>query len=613
MSRLDLRTIKHLIRLSNEITAARLSRRELATMGLLAGWPALLKAQGDFTPNCLSPAEVPTVSPPTRPWLEELPIPLVAKPVATLDPAPTGMTTFFHDHDPHGDPLRVPVPMQRFHEFPPQKFYEIHVRETLHSFHPDLPKSPVWGYDGIVPGPTFHAHYGEPILVRFHNDLRQHCGAGSPEISIHLHNGHNAAESDGHPLDYFHPGQFKDYHYPNILAGYDEFLLRGEGPGNPLETLSTLWYHDHRNLFTAANVYKGMAGFYLLFSEIDSGNEQDTNPKALRLPSGKFDVPLLIADKVFDENGIVFFDQLNLDGVLGDKLTVNGKIQPFFRVARRKYRFRILNGSTARFLNLALSRPGDFNQPFVVVSVEGNLIPNPIGFGEGVREITVAPAERYDVIIDFSRYPLGQELLLQNRLLQTSGRGPVIESNEFFPIGRLVGGQPPILKFIVDREAIGEETDESQVPAQLLALPARELFVFTRLFRFDRQNGMWTINGKTFEQRREEGEAGRVQVQKGSAEQWTLKNDSGGWSHPVHIHMEEFQMVTRNGIDPFLETFALTTLVFDVGREDTLKLGPNEEVVIFMRFRDFEGRYVMHCHNTVHEDHDMMLEVEVRP
>src|SRR5262249_14285292 len=154
-------------------------------------------------------------------------------------------------------------------------------------------------------------------------------GFGRPEISMHLHNGHTPSESDGFPTDFFGPGKFYDHHYPNCLAGNDD-----------RESLNTLWYHDHRVDFTSQNVYKGLAGFHLLFDERDSGNENDPNPNAFRLPSGEFDVPMLLADKVFDDDGNVFFDLFNLDGILGDKFTANGKIQPFFQVHPRKYRLR---------------------------------------------------------------------------------------------------------------------------------------------------------------------------------------------------------------------------------------------------------------------------------
>jgi hypothetical protein len=151
--------------------------------------------------------------------------------------------------------------------------------------------SRVWGYNGVVPGPTFIERYDVPILVRFRNELPvNHVGFGLPSVITHLHNAHVAAESDGFPLDFYEPGHYKDHHYPNILAGYDAFPPRGD----EREALGTLFYHDHRLDFTAPNVYRGLSGFYLLFDERDSGNERDPNPRAFRLPSGPYDVPLVL-------------------------------------------------------------------------------------------------------------------------------------------------------------------------------------------------------------------------------------------------------------------------------------------------------------------------------
>src|SRR5262249_39289519 len=149
-----------------------------------------------------------------------------------------------------------------------------------------------------------------------------------PSTTSHLHNAHTASESDGEPQDWIDSGEFWDHHYCNFPSN-----------NNPLEKLTTLWYHDHRLDFTAANWYAGLAGFYLWFDEQDTGNENDP-PPAFGLPSGLYDVPMLLHDVLFDQNGQVVFDPLNTDGILGDKYTVNRIIQPFLRIERRKYRFR---------------------------------------------------------------------------------------------------------------------------------------------------------------------------------------------------------------------------------------------------------------------------------
>ena len=348
--------------------------------------------------------------------------------------------------------------------------------------------------------------------------------------------------------------------------------------------MNTLWYHDHRFDFTAQNVYKGLAGFYLLFDERDSGDENDPNPLAFRLPSGEFDVPLLFADKVFDSDGQVFFDFFNLDGILGDKFMVNGKIQPFFKVARRKYRFRLLNSGPSRFYEFFLSN----GQPFVQISNDGNLLPQPLprtSFRLGV-------AERVDVIIDFTNLRIGDRIFLENRLEQTTGRGPT---------GKILpqSSATQLLRFDVDRDP--PEPDRSRIPARLRELPPIDMreVVATRTWRFERKNGAWAINGKFFNVNEV-----RATPRKGTAEVWVLQNNSGDWQHPIHIHFEEFRILSRNGVSPPPD---------EVARKDVVRLQGNEEIRLFMRFRDFHGRYPMHCHNVVHEDHAMMLRWDIVP
>ncbi len=481
-----------------------------------------------------------------------LPIPPVLQPVAALSPAVN------------------PAAHQLYSKYLPKKFYNFSVRAASHSFHPSLPLQTIWGYNGITPGPTIHARYGEPILARFANQLPpDHIGFGVPQISPHLHNLHDAPESDGNPVNFFDPGFFWDNHYPMFVPRNDS-----------REALGTLWCHDHRFDFTAQNVYRGLAMFFLAFDALDAGVEvaNTTYPDALRLPSGPYDVPLMLADKRFDSKGNLAYDVFNLDGVLGDKYTVNGKIQPFFKVARRKYRFRILDAGPSRFYQLHLSN----NAPFVLIANDGNLLPSPIT----VPHLYMGVAERMDVIIDFSKYPLGSGIILENRLVQTDGRGPS---------GELMVPGTPLLKFIVDRDA----ADPSIIPANLRPLPPITLseVVATRRFKFGRTNGAWSVNNELFDPNRVQ-----ATVKRGTAEIWYFENGGGGWHHPIHFHHEEFRILERNGIAP---------QPIEQGRKDVVVLAPGEVVKIFIRFSDFLGKYPIHCHNTVHEDHAMMTFFEV--
>jgi FtsP/CotA-like multicopper oxidase with cupredoxin domain len=499
-------------------------------------------------------------SPATTPWAVALPIPPILQPVQSLVP-PVNQAEHQLDKGFGSDPG------------PLNELYEMHIKPGMHSFHPELPPQEIWGYNGIVPGPTMIAHYGHPKIVRFNNQLPiDHVGLGVPETSAHNHNGHQESFSDGHPTTYQVSGQYRDHHYPIIYAGND-----------PLEALGTLWYHDHRADFTSQNVYRGLAGFHLYFDEVDSGNEHDTNPKALRLPSGEFDVPLMFTDKAFDSAGNLWFDPFNFDGFLGDKWCVNGKIQPYFKVARRKYRFRMLDGGPSRFYELGLSD----GSMMTLIATDGNLMPGPVE----LPHIGLGPAQRRDVIIDFSKYPIGTEIILENALEQRDGRKPT--GNHLHP-------GSPVLKFIVDRDPA--EPDMSQVPMSLRQMPVMELATaqqHQRAFKFDRKNGAWAINGLFYD-----GEIPTFTIKQGQPEIWTLSNGGGGWAHPIHIHLEEFRILLRNGEIPGIE---------EQGRHDVVVLEPGDEVKIYIRFRTFTGKYVMHCHNTLHEDHAMMLRFDVVP
>lgn len=526
-------------------------------------------------------------APATTPFVVPLPLPPVKQPESWLSPKPT------RDAVP-GSGEAGRLPHQVWDRYPPRRFYRLRVREEDHSFHPELPKQKIWGYDGITPGPTFIVRYGEPILVRIENELPgDHQGFGSPEISTHLHNGHTPSESDGFPGDYYsrdkygptltRAGRWKDHHYPNNLSNAAEFPTTD---GDPSAALGTLWYHDHRMEFTSPNVYRGLAGFYLIFDNLDTGNELDPTPGALRLPSGvgKYDIPLVFQDRNFDAGGYLYFNQFDPEGVVGEKFLVNGKIQPYFSVERRKYRFRCLNGSGLRFYQFYLVHEGA-DQTFIQIANDGNLLPAPLS----VDRLRLATAERGDIVIDFAKYPLGSKLYVVNRLEHTDGRGPT---------GRLLSPGTQILRFDVDSEPATR--DLSRVPAVLrpLAAPVIPKNVRVRKWVFDRENDQWTVNNRLFDVN-----TPAAIVKRGVDEIWELKTSSG-WSHPVHIHFEEARILTRNGLPP---------PPHERGRKDVFELHPGETVRILICFDDFVGKYIMHCHNTVHEDHHMMVRFDVIP
>lgn len=450
--------------------------------------------------------------------------------------------------------------------------------EFLHEFHPDLPESPIWGYNGQFPGPTIHAQTGHPIRLRVRNELPTPTDFGVPKTVVHLHGGHQASAHDGYPTDWFAQGDSKDYIYPNLPAGND-----------PRETPSTLWYHDHVIDFTAENVYRGLLGLYLVFDETDSGDETDS--RGLRLPSGPWDIPLVLTDKQFSpETGRLVYDPFDHDGFLGDRVAVNGRIQPTAPIPRRKVRFRLLNASNARFYELFLRRAGTgrpLDEPFVQIASDGGLLPHPLPR----TSLLLTNGERIEVVIDFSRFREGEEVFLENRLLQSDGRGP----NRPTPKGE-PGDE--LLKFKIGAAPRGG--DPSRVPPTLTSLPdlpqalddlPREDLVF------DRKSGAWVINKRFFDPDRP-----LITTPLGSGAIWRLRNDSSRWWHPIHLHLEFFRILSRNGkLPPRHER----------GKKDTVLLGPRDEVEIFVQFRDFPGKYVLHCHNLEHEDMFMMARYDV--
>ena len=584
---------------------SKISRRASLQIGAASAAAGLFAVKELATP---AEAKDPPRGPTTPAFMDELPVYKAKEPVDRLSPASTERPNVSG-----GECGREPH--QRRGNWPAQKFYTLETKVGKHRFHAQLEEQEVWGYDGILPGPTFVARYGEPIIVRNYNKLPTNSvGFGSPEISTHLHNLHCGSESDGYAGDWYSadplkgkgdtltaPGGYKDHHYPNCYAGYDAYDATD---GDPREALGTLWYHDHREFHTAANCYKGLFGSYLLFDKIDSGNELDPNPGALRLPSGVgiHDIPLVFHDVLLDASGRQSFDPFENKGNLGNKFCVNGKIQPYFQVKKRKYRFRLLDASLSRFYEFYLTDASGKPISMTYIANDGNLLPAPLA----TSKVRLAPAERADIVIDFSSYAIGTQLFIVNRLIQVDGRGPEgPEVNVRGANGLLTSAGTRILRFDVVSEAPevwgldGLRTrDPSRVPAELRKLPdiVMSEVVARRTFEFDKVNEVWTVNGKIFDVN-----TPVVKPKRGTAEIWTLKG-KGSWHHPVHIHLEEGRILTRNGVAPPLH---------ERGRKDVYVLEPGEEVRIFIRFRDFTGKYMMHCHNLTHEDHAMMIRFDV--
>jgi manganese oxidase len=506
-------------------------------------------------------------------------------------------------------------------------------------FHPGLPDQgplALWTFNGTLPPKLVIGRYGEPILFREHNklpaDRTQNGGFGINSISTHEHNGHHGAENDGFTGAYFFPNEFYDYHWPIVLAGFRTINTGATDPqaGSPddtggkvniagdwHETMSTHWFHDHMFSFTSQNVYKGMAGMFNIYSAKDRGNEAIDDGVNLRLPSGTaksfanldYDVNIMLADKAWDAAGQLAFNKFDFDGFIGDRMTVNLVDNPFFEVEARKYRFRILNAAVSRFFKLALSD----GSPMIQIANDGNLLPHPVPLTE-LDEIGIA--ERYDVVIDFSRYAVGSKVYWVNLAKQTNGKKP----DEDLSLQEALAGDandPVVGKFLEFRIVRKPASpDLSQVPDPLIPNPILPAVTRVRNFEFNRGAtqttagstaffGPWGVKtdnqGDTLD-----ADYGRVSAAPsfGTTEQWTLQNGGGGWDHPIHIHFEEGQIIARNGS-------ANNVPAWEKGRKDVYRLRPSGSVTLKMQFRDWGGMFMEHCHNTVHEDNAMLLRWEI--
>ena len=631
------------------------SRRDLFKMGLLTAGGMLvaksgLSARAQSGGNTTNPGSQQLCqignqaqSPTTKPFIDPLPIMPTTRRVSSLSPAPTlnpnvgaGEVRAAAFQAPQIDSNRFPVvPAVLYNVFQRQ----FTTRQTsdqgqFSGFH-GLPPQTIWGFDDgsgpRSPGPTYQAFYGTPQLTRNHNALPattqvNNTGFGMPQVTTHLHNGHTPSESDGNPCDFYPSGKFCDQYYPNVLAGFNSTNAPN---GDINEALATLWYHDHRVDFTSQNTYKGLVGFYCLFNNLDTGND-DTG---FRLPDfPQHDIPLAFADKVYDPtSGQLVFDLFNLDGILGDTYLVNGVIRPFLNVEPRRYRFRMLDTGPSRFYEFFLTgniggTGSATTNPFWLIGTDGNLIPHPIP----VQSVRIGPAERVDVIIDFKNFA-GKTLYLENRLNQINGQGPVPVDSQFFPQNSTntecanlgapgntdailpAGGGTTILQFRVSSTAVSDDSVDPATNPTFYQLPSTHVDPrIVRTFKFDRLNGQWSINGQFFDCGYGNGGTGgestetfRFHVQQNSVEQWLLTNLTGDWTHPVHIHLEEHQILSRNR--------GPVTVATDQGRKDVTQLHPNERVQLFFRFRDWLGKYPIHCHNVVHEDHAMMALWQVAP
>ncbi|NOZ50813.1 MAG: multicopper oxidase domain-containing protein [Chloroflexi bacterium] len=431
-------------------------------------------------------------------------------------------------------------------------------------------------------GPIIRAKKGQQINVHFRSQLPQ-------ETIVHWHGLHVSADMDGHPRYAIQENETYEY----------QFKLRNRA--------GTYWYHPHPHGLTGPQVYAGMAGFFLI---------SDEEEQAAGLPSGEFDIPLVIQDRIFDDNNQLVYrgngmmDQMM--GFLGDQVFVNGQPDFTLSVATRPYRLRLLNGSNSRIYKLGWSD----GTPFTVIGSDGGLLEKPVQR----PYITLAPAERVELWVDFADRPVGSEIVLQN--LPYTAPGGMMG-------GGMMGGAATTL-------ALGEQYDIMTVRVERqsnerLALPKR-LSTIERIPVQDATQTRsvvlamtppqgWTLNGRTFEMT---GVAPEERVRLGSTEIWEFINAGGGGGggmmgggtgmlpHPIHMHGEQFQVlerqVDRNGRAAWE---SLSDGFVDEGWKDTVLVMPGERVKIIRRFEDFTGLFLYHCHNLEHEDMGMMRNFEI--
>ncbi len=453
------------------------------------------------------------------------------------------------------------------------KYYDMVQKPGLTDLLPaPFPKTEIWGYNGVYPGPTLKQVENDPVptVVKMTNTLPN-------PTSTHLHGSPTQPAHDGHPDDLtWRVGDPNTPATSEFDGGQPYVGSHTYWYPTNMET-RTIWYHDHAIHKTAENVYRGLVGFF-----VQEPSAERTRKFGLdKLPKGKYDVPLVVGDMQFNSDGTVAYDDEGHDSLWGNVILVNGRAWPKLNVDRTRYRFRVIVADLSRGYNFKLSN----GMPFTMIGTDAGLLNEPVP----VSEFRQGMAERYEFVLDFTNRPVGEKITLLN----TAADGDVGKVMQFVVTGPVVASNPVPAR--LNDYVYGGETANVVNPDN------------PREFTFDRSNGQWTINGMPW--------TGVVAAAPriGTVEKWRLYNNSGGWFHPVHIHLVDFHVISRNGNPPF---------AYEKGWKDVVYIGPGETVDVIMRFNSAKqidpakpvvGKYVMHCHNLVHEDHDMMNQFSTDP
>lgn len=429
-------------------------------------------------------------------------------------------------------------------------FYEVDVKPFEQQVYKGLQPARLIGYDGMSPGPTFRMEKGREAVVRFKNH-------GDNDMSVHLHGCYTRAPFDGWAEDVTKPGEYKDYYYPNS------------------QSARTLWYHDHAVGQTAENAYFGQAGFYIL---------HDPAEDALGLPSGKYDIPLALNSKQYNSDGSLYNPKDERMSLEGDVIHVNGQPWPYHTVEPRKYRLRWLDSSISRTFKLSFVDESGKSIPFQVVGSDTGLLTKPVTSSD----LEISMAERWELVFDFSSYA-GQNVTVMNQ-----------DEN---PRGNNDDNTDKVMRFVVGN-TVSDSSNNGNPPSSLrnVPFPANNGGKVDRSFNFEMNQGVWQVNGVTFADTKNRILANPP---RGSIEIWSLTNSNGGMAHPVHIHLVDFQILSRTGGQRGVLAYEQEAL------KDVVLVERGETVHVIARYAPYDGVYMFHCHNLVHEDHDMMAAFNV--
>jgi spore coat protein A len=496
------------------------------------------------------------------------------------------------------DELPIPPILKAWWKHPSYTYYEVNMTQFKQSLHRELKDTTVWGYEGSYPGPTIEVESGEKVFIKWINNLPdQHLlpvdytvhGAHRdvPDVRtvVHVHGASVESESDGYPEAWFTKG-FKQVgpYFRKQIYRYDNY-----------NRAVTLWYHDHALGITRLNVYAGLAGFYLI---------RDHRERSLNLPSGKYEVPLMIQDKTFNQDGSLNYPKQPdkpvpgletsiIPEFIGDTILVNGKVWPYLKVEPRKYRFRLLNASNTRFYRIKL----DLGQLMYQIATDGGLMEYPIG----IRELMLAPAERADVIIDFSNRE-GQNIIMTNDAPAPFPTGDPTDANT-----------GTVMQFRVTLPL--SSVDTSVIPASLMPLPILKEQSASKTRHLTLNDNMDTYGREFMLLDNKQWDAPITENPTlGSTEIWYLINLTTD-AHPIHIHLIDFQILDRRNFD--VEKYNKEKVIHytgpaippepqERGGKDTVRANPNQVTRIIMKFGPYTGLYVWHCHILEHEDYEMM-------